>query len=291
MTPQQLAKIWASYREHRRPELAPTTYGREYGAIAKRIAAMPPHLRYGEDYRDYLLTNYAPETAKRTMQALNAACKWAAGEGYLKVNPLERQAIRLPKKPLESPEAFSPQEVAAILAQFAKDHPYYLPWVQALFWTGARPEELRALRWEHLSGDRKTLLIKEAWPLDAPSPQRTKTGRITKFPLNDRLIKLFWAIKPIDCNRKERIFCGWEGGPFHYANFERRQWKPTIETLVEMGLVAYYGPQYHARHTAITQMLRAGLPIEDVAYLTRTSRKTIMEHYAARTREIRLPEF
>lgn len=291
MHPQQLAKIWASYREHRRPELAPTTYGREYGAIAKRLATMPPHLRYGEDYRDYLLTNYAPETAKRTMQALNAACKWATSEGYIKINPLERAAIRIPKKPIESPEAFSPQEVEAILAQFVREHPYYLPWVQALFWTGARPEELRALRWEHLSGDGKTLLIKEAWPLDASRPQRTKTGRTTKFPLNDRLIRLFWALMPSNCARTDLIFLGRSGGPFNFANFERRQWKPTLEALVERGKIAYYGPQYHARHTAITQMLRAGLPIEDVAYLTRTSRKTIMEHYAARTREIRLPEF
>jgi integrase len=291
MHPQQLAKIWASYREHRRPELAPTTYGREYGRIQVRIAQMPKNLRYGDDYRDYLLHHYAPETARRTMQAINAACKWAVGEGYLKTNPLERAAIRTPKEPTESPEAFSAEEVPIILGRFATDHPYYLPWVQALFWTGARPEELRALRWEHLSGDGQLLLIKEAWPLDAPKPQATKTRRTTRFPLNDRLIKLFKTHKPHDANRNDWIFVGWEGGPFNFANFGRRQWKPTLEALVNEGKINYYGPQYHARHSAITLMLRAGLPIEDVAYLTRTSRKTIMEHYAARTRKVSVPEY
>lgn len=291
MHPQQLAKIWASYREHRRPELAPTTYGREYGRIQDRIAQMPKNLRYGDDYRDYLLETYSPETAKRTMQALNAACKWAVGEGYLKTNPLERAAIRTPKEPPESPEAFSAEEARVIIARFSTDHPYYTPWVKALFWVGARPEELRALRWEHISGDWQTLLIKEAWPLDAAKPQATKTRRSTKFPLNDRLVRLFKQIRPHDCTRADWVFLSWEGDPFNYSNFGRRQWKPTLETLVAEGLISYYGPQYHARHTAITQMLRAGMTIEDVSYLTRTSRQTILDHYLARSRQITIPEF
>jgi len=289
MHPEQLLQLWQEYREAKKPELAPTTYGREFGCIARRIGQMPSELSTGKDYRAYLLETYAPETAKRTLASLNACTKWALGEELINHNPFEGVKVKTPKKAPTSPEAFTPSEVAAILDRFQADSPYYLPWTQALFWLGARPEELRALRWEHLSDE--SLLIKEAFPLEASRPQTTKTRRITRFPLNSRLKRLFWAIRPMDADRSDWIFKSWEGQAFNYQNYQRRHWRPILDALVSEGKVAYYGPQYHARHTAITLMLRAGLSVQDVAYLTRTSQKMIMDFYASKARDIKVPEF
>jgi integrase len=292
MHPEQLSQLWQDYREDKKPSLAPTTYGREYGAILKRIAKMPPSLESGRDYRAYLLETYSPETAKRTLQAIAACTRWAIAEDLITSDPFQRIKIRLPRKTHAMPEAFTRTEAIAIMGRFQLDHPYYTPWVKALFWSGARPEELRALRWRHLDSRREFLLIKEAYPLDAARPQATKTRRVTKFPLPAKFQSLFFHLQPAPPpSPEEWIFTGLEGGPFNYANFERRQWKPTVEQLVTEGFVSYYGPQYHTRHTAITLWLQQGKSVQDVAYLTRTSPKIIQEHYAAHSRLITVPEF
>jgi len=291
MHPEQLSQLWQAYREDKKPSLAPTTYGREYGAILKRIEKMPPGLERGRDYRAYLLDHYSAETAKRTLQAIAACTRWAIAENLIDADPFHGIKIITPRQPVEFPEAFTAEEMGAIISRFAKDHPYYLPWIQWLFWTGCRPEEARALSWAKVAGDWASVRIDQAWPLDAAKPQRTKNGRITRFPLSPRLIILLKSIRPHDAAPGDWVFRSWTGKSFNYANFERRQWKPTLEQLLAEGAIAYYGPQYWTRHTAVTLMLGAGLSVEDVAYLTRTSRKIIWDHYAAKSRKINVPEF
>lgn len=291
MTPEQLATLWQAYREDKKPSLAPTTYGREYGAILKRIAKMPPGMETGKDYRAYLLETYSPETAKRTLQAIAACTRWAIAEGHAKTDPFHGIKIITPKKPVEFPEAFTASEMGVIIDRFNQDHPYYLPWVKWLFWTGCRPEEARAISWGKIAGDWSSVRIDQAWPLEASKPQRTKNGRTTKFPLSPRLTTLLKDIRPHDAAPSDWVFMSWTGQAFNYSNFERRQWRPTLEQLLAEGAIAYYGPQYWARHTAVSLMLKAGLSVEDVAYLTRTSRKIIWDHYAAKSRQINIPEF
>ncbi len=297
MKPEQLLGLWTQYREARRPELAPTTYGRGYGDILKRIQKLSEPsedqkpISSGREYRTALLATYSHETARRTLQQLNACCKWAIEEELLEVNPFEGVKIRKPKRPPVIPDAYTSEEMDVIIGEIGIRSPHYLPWVQALFWLAARPEELRALRWEHLSRNGKTLKIREAWPMDAEAPQNTKNYRHTNFPLNTRLQKLFAGLRPSRARRQDWIFKSELGQPFNYANFQRRHWRPAIEELLENQLVSYYGTQYDARHTGITLMLQSGLEVEEVAYLARTSRKIIYEYYLGLAREITVPEF
>lgn len=299
MPPEQLIQLWTQYREAKRPELAPTTYHRAYGEILKRLQAIAakateaetPALLSARDYRTALLDTYSNETARRTLQQLNACCKWATEEELLATNPFAVVKIRKPKRLPEIPDAYTSEEMDVILGAIAIRSPHYLPWTQALFWCAARPEELRALRWEHLSSNGQILKIKEAWPIDAKQPQDTKTYRHTNFPLNPRLQKLFEQLRPARPRAKDWIFKSELGQPFNYANFQRRHWRPAIEELLEYQLVSYYGTQYDARHTGITLMLRAGLPVDEVAYLARTSRQVIYEHYLGLAKDITVPEY
>ena len=291
LSPTKLSELWEKYREDKKSELAPTTYRVEYGKVTRRIEQIPKETRTGKAYRSYLLKTYSVETAKRTLRYINACCTWAVNENLLSTNPFASVKIRVPKTAPSDPAAFSADEMVAIFNRFSIVSPHYLAWTKALFWLAARPEELRALRWKHLAGDGQTLLINEAWPIEAARPQTTKTRRSTRFPLNERLQTLFHSIKPLPCAPTDWIFKSIEGEAFNYANYQRRHWKPLVEQLVEEGKVSYYGSQYHARHTGITLMLRSGLDVEDVAYLTRTSRKVIFENYLARSRKIEVPEF
>lgn len=301
MPPEQLIQLWNQYREAKRPELAPTTYQRGYGEVLQRLKKIStpdeetgeaPTLDTGKDYRTALLATYSNETARRTLVQFNACCKWAIEEELLEVNPFAAVKIRKPKRPPVIPDAYTVEEMNVIIGAIALRSPHYLAWTKALFWCAARPEELRALRWEHLSSNGTVLKIKEAWPIDAKRPQDTKTYRHSNFPLNPRLQRLFERLKPCSVpNRKDWIFKSELGQPFNYANFQRRHWRPAIEELLNNGLVSYYGTQYDARHTGITLMLKAGMDVEEVAYLARTSRQVIYDHYLGLAKEISVPEF
>ncbi|NER84961.1 MAG: site-specific integrase [Leptolyngbya sp. SIO1D8] len=178
-----------------------------------------------------------------------------------------------------------------IIQAFASHYPPGLAWVQFLFYTGARPEEVAALRWEHVASDYREVLIAEAFPIDMTEPQRTKNGKITRFPCNHRLQTLLKLQQPSRWNYADFVFPGAMGGRFDYHNFQTRHWKPTVKHLRERGFVAFYLSQYHARHTFITEALKAGMDVAEVSYLCRVSTTVIYRHYLGRNRIINVPEF
>jgi len=190
--------------------------------------------------------------------------------------------------------AFTSTERDRTIISFEERHPYYAPWVKALFWTGARPEELAALRWQHISPDFQEILIAEALPIGSTEAQTTKNRRITRFPCNHRLQHLLQGqtlgSRQVDLSRDAFVFPGQNGGRLHYQNFQRRFWRPLLLDLVESGQVAFYLSQYHARHTWITLALEH-LPVADVSYLARVSTTVLYQHYAGKSRKILIPEF
>lgn len=290
----RLVKVWASYSEFRRSQVAPSTYARDYAKISRRLDKMrkaAPDLKTSIEIRDWLLENYAAETARRTIQQLNAAYKWAQESDMVAANPFAgvHRHIR-PKRPSDRAWAsFTIQERDRIIAAFEDRHPYYAPWVKCLFWTGARPEELAALRGEHLSPDCTELLLAEAWPIGMEKPQSTKNYRSTRFPCNNRLQRLLRLQCPPD--RELPLFPGRAGGRLHYTNFQRRYWRPLVMDLVQSGAVAFYLSQYHCRHTFITEALAHGVGVADVSYLCRVSTGVLYQHYAGRSRGLSVPEF
>lgn len=296
ITPHRCSAIWHRYAQFRRGQVAPSTSFRDYRKIERRIARMAraaPELASAVEIRDWLLDNYAAETARRTLVQLNACCKWAKESEMLEVNAFEG----LQKHIIASPPGerawvnFELDERDRIIQAFNEEHPFYAPWVRFCFWTGCRPEEARALVWDkHVAGDCSEILFAEAWPVDVPEPQSIKNYKVTRFPCNPRLMRLLRAIRPDDLSL--HVFRGREEGPFDYHNFQTRIWKPLVERLVKEGQVAFYLPQVHMRHTWITAAIdRPELSVKDVAYLARVSPSTIYKHYAGRARRPIVPEF
>lgn len=292
----RLVQLWAEYVAYRRPFVAPSTFTRDYGKITRRLdkmATTAPHLCTTPAMRDWLLQHYSAETTRRTIQQFNAALQWAVDSDMVETNPFSGLGRHLQaKRPSDRAwAAFTLEERDHIIAKFEDHEPYYAPWVKGLFWTGARPEELAALRWEHCAPDCRELLIAEALPIGQTQPQATKNYRSTRFPCGPRLARLLREQRANGGDRTAPIFPGVNGGRLHYTNFQRRQWRPLVMELAASGTIAFYLSQYHCRHTWITGALQAGMSVQDVSYLARVSTVVIYRHYAGRSRKILVPEF
>jgi len=292
----KLAELWGQYCDYRKAFVSPSTHKRDYQKFTNRIIRMQreaPRLSNAISIRDWLLANYSAETTRRTIQQFNACLRWAVDSDMMQTNPF--QGLQRQLKPLRKSDkawaAFTLEERDRIIAAFEDDLPFYAPWVKFLFWTGARPEEVAALRWEHISPDCREVLISEALPIGMKEAQATKNYRSTRFPCGDRLSRLLREQKREGSDRTAPVFPGREGGRMHYQNFQRRHWRPLVLDLAEQGAIAFYLSQYHARHTWITGALASGMSVQDVSYLARVSTAVIYQHYAGRSRRILVPEF
>lgn len=293
----RLSALWGQYSSFQQPQVSPTTYKRDYHKIARRLERMQreaPYLETSIEIRDWLLKNYAAETARRTIQQLNACGRWAMSSDLLTANPFEgtQRHIKPKRKTDLNWAAFTAGERDRIIQEFEVSDQRFAPWVKFLFYTGCRPEEARALRWKFISADCLEILFSEAFPMDADRPQSTKNYQVTRFPCNSRLQRLLRELlaeqEPV--GGEDWVFFGPQGGAFNYHNFQTRNWRPLVQSLYDRGLVAFYLPQYNARHTWITEALNH-LSMQDVSYLARTSTQTILKYYAGRSRRILIPEF
>lgn len=290
-----LSRIWGEYAQFKKGQIAESTYQQDYKRIAKRLIELRkvlPPLQTAISVRDWLLENYSAETTRRTIVQLNACCEWAVESEILINNPFKGMQTQI--KPIVNVAgqyaAFTTQERDRIIQAFERDRPYYAPWVKFLFWTGCRPEEAAALKWEHVSSDLTEIMFMVSHRSDMADPQPTKNGKVTRFPCNERLSRLIAEMQSPSVDRQSLIFQARTGHRFNYSNFQTRHWKPIVLDLVSSGVVAMYLSQYHARHTWITEALKH-LPVADVSYLSRVSVKVLYEHYAGRSRQITIPEF
>lgn len=292
ITPEKLNRLWALYTKDRSPYVSPTTIGRDYSKIRKRLDRLPSWVTSSGDVLEWLRNNYSHEISRRTLQQIKACCEWAVARRHLTQDPFASIA-NLPdqgSKGITSPASYTSQESKAILRAFQGQHPLDQRWAAALLHTGARPEELRALRVRHWTPQKNTLCFEEAYPMDAAVPQRTKNGMVTPdFPAPEALAPILNTAARN--GRPDRwLFLGHGKGdrPFDYTRFQQFVWKPTMESLAANGTIAHVLSQYHARHSWITRQVDAGLSIQDVAYLSRTSPKIILSTYAQRSRSIKI---
>lgn len=287
--------LWQLYAAFRKGQIAPSTYRRDYLKIERRLKKMKrdaPHLGDAIAVRDYLLANYAADTARRTLQQLNACGKWAMESELVKSNPWEglQKHIKRPPPGPDNWAAFTAKERDHIIAAFEERHPHLATWPKFLFWTGCRPEEAAALRWEHVAADYSEIQFREARPVDVGITQATKNHRVTRFPCNARLQALLKSLAIDPPDRSAWVIPGPKGGAFSYQNFQTRYWRPLVTELAEQGVIAVALSQYHCRHTWITLALDH-LPPQDVSYLARVSVDVIYRHYVGRNRVIVIPEF
>jgi len=282
-----LVELWNRYTEFKRPSLSANTLVKVYRAIARDLERCPYGLDNPAGVRDWLVRNHPPNFARRIMTQINACCKWAVQSQLIPANPFQGMAssIVIPKGERGGNEIdpFTPDERAAIIAGFenSKYYRHYAPLVRFLFLTGCRPAEALALEWGHITGGfinfQQTSVIASA---NTVKPG-LKTQSNRKFPINRQLQELLDSIPRVNT----LVFPAPDGGVIGWGNFTRRAWATVLS-----GAGVRYRRPYQTRHTFITEALRRGLSVQDVARLVGNSPQVIYAHYAGASRELMVPE-
>ena len=298
-----IVEIWEAYAKHRRHLVQESTFNRSYGFTSSVVERLQhQHPSDAVAIRNELLKSYSPESARRQLEQLNAACRWAVEEKRIEANPFEGLKIEKPKRSKirlnYSQQSFTAAERDAIINAFYSDRfsshrgnvksSYYADAVAWAFNTGVRPEELWAIRLEHCRGGK--LIVCQAMPAGAKlkSPKSTKTQRVRELPLNAEL-------EAILSRRKAALDEGLlfpaprSGGYVDYWNFCSRHWKRTLTGLIDAGEVSRYLPPKCMRHTFATLAIYKGMPIHVVADWIGDDRATLIAHYAGVVGDLKLP--
>jgi integrase len=305
-----LSQLWQRYTAHKTEvgfkgkPLSESTLKRDYGKIEKRIAALPSKLNdpiKAEEIKAHWKSKYTDEILRRMLMQVNACCEWAVKAEFLEINlfkELDRPA-KQHRSENDSYKAFSAKERQAIIEAFETNkysskfasvsHSHYTPYVKLMFKFGFRPEELVALTWGDIN-EFKTITINKARPCDTGIKGNTKTNKAREINLNQQQSNFLRDLKPTNASKNDLIVNGAEGGYLDYHNFSNRIWKPVLESLVKDGKIDKYLPQYHMRHTAISEALKAGISVVDVAYMVGNSPEIIYKHYASANKDAMMPE-
>ncbi len=282
-----LVELWEKYTDFRRPSLSPNTLAKTYQMVKRALDRCPCGLGDPVGVRDWLVQSHPPDSAKRIMTRINACTRWAVQSGLLENNPFTGMAgsISIPKGERGGDEIdpFSPDERAAIIAGFEASPYYrhYAPLVKSLFLTGCRPGEALALEWGHINDGyihfQQASVIASANTIKAG----LKTQANRKFPVNRQLGELLDSIPRVN----KLVFPSPEGRVIGWNNFTRRIWPKVLQSAG----VRHRKP-YNCRHSFITQALRRGLSVQDVAKLVGNSPQVIYAHYAGASRDLTVPE-
>ncbi len=208
-----------------------------------------------------------PDTAKQRIWLLKAAWDWGRDKFQLPdLNPWEGIAERFKSIPVQPVPAFSQDEVKKILDGF-RASPYYanyLDYVRFRLSMATRPQEVRDLKWKHISADFGSIWF---------SSNKTKKGRTV--PLDHSIASMLSTrqerLKPVSDD--ELVFTSREGLPIDNGNF-RRLWG---KVLADVG-VAYRKP-YTTRKTSIRHSLLSGANYIEVAAAAGHDAHTMHKYY------------
>lgn len=321
-----LLELWLKYAEYKRPQLAETTYRKDYVLkFANHIRRLPTRdTKEAVVIRDYLLQTLRPNAAKRMLTNLSACCSWAEDSGLLNSNPFAGMAgkIRQPTSNATSNASIDPFTTAerdAILEAFRQHKPHYYAFVYFLFFTGCRTGEAIGLQWKHITPDCTQITFAESYDSQLDIRKTTKTGVIRKFPCNQQLRELLLSMKQANTSKQScfaqtgedlcirsanpspesLVFTSPNGKSINNTRFTNQVWRGCrsgqkvytgiLTTLVNEGKVARYRCLYNTRHTFISLCVEAGVPIPQLARWVGNSPEIIMRHYAGVISSLEVP--
>jgi len=295
-----VAALFQKFMAHKASQVYPQTLIK-YEATLKRLqeffaaeSAPLVTVEQAEEFRMWLATRINPSTRKpnspttvKERITLIAACwDWAIEENLLPTNPWRSIARRIKAGKTQTPQPFNPEEIAQIITGFRTDryYAYYADYVEFMLGTGCRPGEAIALKWKHVADDCSSVWIGEAYYRGmSKETKNEKTGTVL---LSQTLKHLLLKRRPNTPNPESLVFPAPKGGHIHDQDFRNRAWKTVLE---KMGIP--YRKPYTTRSTLISYWLAQGEDPLTVAKMTRTSVKTIYEHYAGSIKtSVRLPE-
>lgn len=281
-----LKTLWERYQQFKKPLVSPTTYKTDFvRRVGGAIAVMPTtNLRDAIAIRDWLLHHKTPKQARKILTQLNAAATWGSEVGLIESNPFEGLAKRIRVDVEGEITPFTASERDQIIEAFS-GRGVYFHLVRFLFFSGCRPSEAIALRVSDRKRDKLT--FRRSY-VDGQLINRLKTQKSRTITLNEQLAPMVEeAIAAIvSPNPDGLLFPSAQGNFIDWHNFTNRTWRSVLAGLTD---IEYRNP-YQTRHTFITEALRAGADVADVAKHCGNSAKVIWQNYVGANRDFQMPE-
>lgn len=289
----KLSDLWAKYKAFKQPNCAPGTW-RTYELQARYLEKCPYKLlENSQQIFEWITSNIPADSAKRLLVQLSACCNWAIKNNLITTNPFNGLANEIKIKKISTEDndinPFSKEERDSIIAAFKANiyYKHYANYVQFLFLTGARPSEVIALQWRHISN--KSICFERAVVNSVNGlvlKEGLKTQNKRMFPVNAQLLQLLDGMRAsLDIKLNDLVFPAPTGGWIDTHNFRNRAWK-TILSSLDME----YRKPYQTRHTFVTMALEADVSIPQIARWVGNSPQVIMECYAGTIRKVAVPE-
>jgi len=273
--------------------LKPSTKADHYQCVRRAIEkADNPFLK---DVGWLQKASWAASTFNRRLSMLRSAIAHSVGLGKISIDPLAKITAR--EGSLEEEEAaeskkqpFTNEESSQIILAFEKSYPSYAPFVEFLFYTGARTGEAVGIRWRDIDLDRRLISITHTLTRERGGYKKTRKRPKTlqsmrSLKMSTRIYDVITKIKSENTDVDALIFKSPKGHAIDHGNF-RKIWKAILE---ELGIV--YRKPYATRHTLLSKALEGGLSIPQVAGIAgHKDGRMILQHYGRVINQPHLPE-
>ena len=217
-----------------------------------------------------------------TLLVLKMILRTAVRRRYLRDDPTE--TIRSLREPRTEVDPLDPAEVTAFLAACPV---WWRPYFTVACWTGARPNELAALRWGDVDGGRGIVRIRAGRYRGKEGPPKTASS-VRDIDLLPPVIDALKVQKAQQASERlkagrgapepgqDYVFTGPAGGLLNVNALRDRTWYPT---LTKAGLRRRI--MYQTRHTFASNALAAGeAPSWVAAMLGHASPEMLFSVYA-----------
>lgn len=217
-------------------------------------------------WRETAARDLRPSTTRTRLSQIRTFCAWAVDEKHLKIDPA--YGLRPPRQPRRVPRALKLEEVASVLAVCPDSRARLI--VLLAVQEGLRRKEVAGLELGDVDLDEGVLLVRGKGDHERIVPLSDETRAAMADYLVDRLA----FAGPLICNATDGA------SPLAPVTIGRM-----VSDLMRAAGVkhrAYDGKSMHAfRHTAATDMLRAGAHVRDV--------QLALGHQSLKATEVYLP--
>lgn len=226
-----------------------------------------------EQIMDYMLElDLSPKTFNNCLVPLRGVFELAVRLRLIETNPM--LFIQNKKIQTELPDPFSKDEMNKLLdwlkANKTNEEELYYWYYLMMFWTGLRPSEAFALKWNDVTDN--TLYIHKA-RVRGTEKRVTKTHTVRLVYLNKHSQFAIENLRKF--NHDYVVFCPNTGQPFYNDKPPRLRLQ---EAMKATGI--RLRPAYNTRHTYATMMLMSGLNPVFVANQLGHSLPMMMKRYA-----------
>jgi integrase len=258
----------------------------------KPTATSIGHVPLGRLREDHLARLYAGVADRPALAAqLHATCHAVLAWAVKRRRWLDQNVADFVEPPAYDPPELHPPSPAQIDAFFVEaarvgNRMLSLWWFLSL--TGCRPSEALGCEWRDVedgewwvrrSRSTETTRIQ---PIKTKEPRRVALGETLSAILREHRKHQIAEIEAAGDAWEDNglVFATMAGRPLRWSNLKQSYYYPLARSLH-----LAFSPYVFFRHAAVTQMLAAGVPIQDVSFRTGHSIETIKRHYAHRVRE------